>query len=143
MYQHVLCAVDGSSASERAVEEAVGLAERHGAHLTVLTVRRDVDSGDLDTLGLDRAEETLEAQESRKGEAAIEESVADVDLGRVEVSSEVVPGIPYRAISRFADDADADVVVLGSTGNDSIGDYILGSTTERVARRCDTPVHVV
>ena len=60
VYQHVLCAVDGSSASERAVEEAVGLAERHGAHLTVLTVRRDVDSGDLDTLGLDRAEETLE-----------------------------------------------------------------------------------
>lgn len=143
MYQHVLCAVDGSSASERAVEEAIGLAERHGARLTVLTVERTVDSGDLDTLGMGRAEETLEAQETRKGEAAIAASVDGVDLDRVEASTEVVAGTPHRAIREYADAAGADLVVLGSTGKDSIGDYILGSTTERIARRCDAPVHVV
>lgn len=143
MYQHIVCAVDGSPASQRAVEEAVGLAERHDARLTILTVERDIDSGGLDTLGLDGAEDALGAREDWKGRRRIAESVADVDLDRVESTTEVLAGIPHRVICEFAADTDADLVVLGSNGKDSIGDYVLGSTSERVARRCSVPVHVV
>lgn len=142
MYQHIVCAVDGSPESRRAVEEAVGLAERHDAHLTVLTVERDIDSGELDTLGLDGAEDALGAREDRKGRRRIAESVADVDLDRVESTTQVLTGVPHRTICGFAD-SDADLVVLGSNGKDSIGDYVLGSTSERVTRRCEVPVHVV
>lgn len=142
MYQHVVCAVDGSAASRRAVKEAVGLAERHDARLTVLTVERDIDSGELDTLGTGGAEAALQNHEDRAGERRIAASVADADLDRIEVRFEVVAGIPHRTICEFAD-GEADLVVLGSNGKDSIGDYVLGSTSERVARRCDVPVHVV
>jgi nucleotide-binding universal stress UspA family protein len=143
MYEHILCAVDGSAASRRAVDEATELAERHDAPLTVLTVEHEIDSGELGTIGTDGAEDALQTREDRKGERRIEESVADAGLDRVEVSFEVVPGIPHRTICEFADDGDADLVVLGSNGKDSIGDYVLGSTSERVARRCETPVHIV
>lgn len=143
MYQHIVCAVDGSANSERAVEEAVGLAEQHGARLTVLTVEREIDSGDLGTVGLGRAEEALETREGRRGKERIDEAVGHVDLARVEVSFEVVSGVPHRAICDYAESVDADLVVVGSTGKSSIGEYILGSTTKRVARRCDVPVHVV
>jgi nucleotide-binding universal stress UspA family protein len=143
MYQHVVCAVDGSSASQRAVEEAVELAEEHGARLTVLTVEREVDSGSLGTVGLEGAETALEAQAHRKGESAIYESIAGVDLDPIESKTEILAGAPYRAICDYAESTDADIVVLGSTGKGSIGEFVLGSTSGRVAGRCGVPVHVV
>jgi len=39
--------------------------------------------------------------------------------------------------------ADADLVVMSSHGHDSLGDHILGSTTDRVLRHASCPVLVV
>jgi nucleotide-binding universal stress UspA family protein len=51
------------------------------------------------------------------------------------------PGPAWDAIVRAA--ADADLVVMSSHGHDSLGDHILGSTTDRVLRHASCPVLVV
>ena len=48
-----------------------GLTERHDARLTVMIVEREIDTGSLDTVGLDRAEAALQSREDRKGEERI------------------------------------------------------------------------
>ena len=143
MYRHILVPTDGSTDSKRAAREAARLAEAHGARLTVLTVVQDVDTGALDGLGMDELERALGSAARREGESRLEETVAELGETSVPKETRVVAGVPHRAICNYVEATDVDDVVLGTAGRDSLAEYILGSTTERVSRLCDVPVTVV
>jgi nucleotide-binding universal stress UspA family protein len=51
------------------------------------------------------------------------------------------PGPAWDAIVRAGEAA--DLIVMSSRGHDSLGDHILGSTTDRVLRHAPCPVLVV
>ena len=143
MYRHILVPTDGSVQSKRAAEEAVRLAEDHDSRLTLLTVVREVDTGPLEAPGTDGAEEALKDAEKRKGEGRIDETVTEIESASVDIETDIVSGTPHRAICDYVESAGVDLVVLGTTGHDSLVSHILGSTTERVTQLCDIPVLVV
>ena len=52
-------------------------------------------------------------------------------------------GIPFSEIIRVAEEIDASLVVLGHRGHNLAAELLLGSTAEKVARKCQRPVLLI
>ena len=135
----VLLATDGSTPASRALDPAVTLAAETGATLHVLSV---VDTADLGLFGGVDAGGVDDVLRS-----AAEAAVADVTERAEAADIDVVPAIrvgsPHREICAYADEADADVVVVGTHGRSGFSRALLGSVAARVIRLAPVPVLVV
>lgn len=123
MFDTVLIATDGSESAAGAVEGGTDLAGRFDADLHALSV---VGEGD-------------EGEESRLREAVA--AIAD-SVDRPVVTA-VRRGAPADCILGYAEEAGADVVVVGTRGRHGPGNYHLGSVAEAVVRRSPVPVLTV
>ena len=136
MYRTILVPTDGSDTSRRALEHAVAIAERFGATVHLLGV---VDPSRNPMLfGVDSAEELDDAVRS-----IVDEIAAVYEEGQIGIRGEVRRGRPHRAILRYADEEDVDLLVMGRTGEESLADALLGSTADRVVRYATVPVVLV
>ncbi|MFD1563363.1 universal stress protein [Haloarchaeobius amylolyticus] len=136
MYDTILVPTDGSDAANRAIEHAVSLARTFDAELYglyVIDTRRygeqalGTSGGVLEELG-ERGREVLADLEER----------ADAD--HVPVTTEVIDGRPSSKIIAYADEVDADLIVLGNRGLGGGLEGTIGSNAERVVRYGDRPV---
>jgi len=143
MYDRILLSTDGSVASERAEAHALDLAAAHGAVLHVLYVVDEdvvtaysgdeyVDEAEGPEHGLEeRGEETLSALRQRASEAG------------VDVETAMHHGRPAETIVAYANDHDADLLVLGTKRRPDEYRALLGSVTDRVLRLTTRPATVV
>ena len=144
MFHRILVPVDGSDASNAAVEVAVALAGEQKAALRFVTV---VESslGILETVG--RATElpnplaVAEAHKKVVSDAAdmAKKHGASADFQVVEGSDLHVGECVAKAVA----DWQADLVVLGTHGRRGVNRLVLGSVTEVVMRHSDVPVLAV
>ncbi|MFB6105924.1 MAG: universal stress protein [Halobacteriaceae archaeon] len=137
MYEHILVPTDGSEGSERAVAEAIGLAQTFGATIHAVYV---VDAASIPS-GID-ASMTYDALEEY-GEEVLEDVAERAREADVEVETEVVSGSPHAAIVDYAESHDVDLVVMGTHGRRGLDRYLLGSVTEKVVRTSPAPVLTV
>lgn len=87
--------------------------------------------------------EEWQARASRVASTLVEEAAQLArEHGNV-AESEVAWGEPYREILEFADETDADHVMMGSTGQSMTGRLLLGSVAETVVKRASIPVTLV
>ncbi|WP_411964726.1 universal stress protein [Haloferax sp. YSMS24] len=135
MYETILVPVDGSAPSELAVEQATNLAKTLGATVHVLYVvdERVLHATQLDAGGLVRAYE-------EEGEKIVSEEAEVAQAADVDVVTAVEHGSPHRAILRYADEHDVDLIVMGTHGRRGLERYLIGSVTERVLRMTDVPI---
>ncbi|MEF8824888.1 MAG: universal stress protein [Halapricum sp.] len=78
-----------------------------------------------------------------RGEEALTEIEALAsELGRP-VTTTLTEGKPAVQISEYADEQDADLIVIGRQGLTGLGRRLLGGVTEQVLHRSDVPVLVV
>jgi nucleotide-binding universal stress UspA family protein len=143
MYSEILLPTDSSSDTDEAVEHAIAAARRDDATLHVLHV---VDaeaygsySGDEYVHEFEGLEHALE----EAGEKAVEAVVERAREAGVDVEAVFRNGVPYEEILAYAEDADVDVIFVGSKRRS--GDYrrLLGSVADRVAQLADRPVTIV
>jgi len=120
--QNVLCPVDLSGISERALRHAAALAAWYEARLTVLFVRTGV-----------RVEST-ERDVAAFIHSAIGAHPAQLRMADGDVVSEIV---------RLATAVPADFLVMGTHGISGFKQLLLGSVTERVWREAPCPVVTV
>ncbi|WP_424000975.1 universal stress protein [Haloarcula salina] len=134
-FEDVLVPTDGSECASAAADLAIALAAASDATLHVVNVvDLGVLWGDVDT---GTVLEALEAAGQRALDSVIERAEA-ADVSTVEAS--VINGTPYRAIDAYAEENDADCIVMGTHGRTGLDRYLLGSVTERVIRLSDAPV---
>ena len=69
--------------------------------------------------------------------------LAHDDAVRCVVVTETREGVPHDTILEYAEEADVDVVVMGTHGRSGLDRYLLGSVTERVVRSAEVPVLTV
>lgn len=140
MFRSILCPVDFSPHSERALLYAVDLAEQTGAHLTILTV---VDSF------LDAA-----SSAAGHGEAFMRQTQDEMQgllqrinttRGRIREAPAiaVVKGDAATEILKQATESNADLIVMGTQGLEGTRRFVFGSTTETVLRQSSVPVLAV
>lgn len=134
----LLCPIDFSAGSERALRHALALTAAFGAHLTVLTVNDPVlvagamAGGHGETLR-DQVEAALIATLERMP-AAASPLVPAIDIAE---------GDPAGEILASAARTGTDLVVIGTRGLGQAGRMMFGSTTEKVVRAAAVPVLAV
>jgi nucleotide-binding universal stress UspA family protein len=142
MYQRILVPVDGSSTSDRGLQEAIRLAKLTGAQLRLLHV--------VDVLASWQAAEVPSAdllEWARKaGEEVLVAARALVHAAGVPVDTVSYESTHGRVAELVADEAlrwQADLIVLGTHGRRGVGRVLIGSDAEQVVRLAPVPVLLV
>ena len=141
-YERILIPVDFSDTSRRAFFVGLKYAKRFDADTYVLHVLEPLDSFDsvskLEKHDADvaRVEEGVKRRVNELFERA---GLAEVDRRRIHI--EIRGGKPWKEILKLAVEKQVDLLVMGSHGQTSFKDILIGSTTERVVRR--SPCHTL
>jgi nucleotide-binding universal stress UspA family protein len=142
-FRSILCAVDFSRDSARALSYAASLAQHAGDTLTILHVVELLPVGydpmvgtTFDIEGFQKA--TLAAARKR-----LQDCAATLTAGTAAVETILGQGKPYREILREAGERHADLIVVGVHGRSALDRVVFGSTTEHLVRRAACPILVV
>lgn len=127
----ILCPVDFSDSSRRALDNAIHLSRKFKAHLYVLNIVAPVPV-DIARLKIDV--ETVEQSVATEQLAAFEKFFDDFEFTGVEWSSMDRMGDPAHEILRCIDEVDADLLIMGTHGRKGINRFFMGSVTEKVIR---------
>lgn len=137
MYDTILVATDGSDGANRAERHALALGEHFDATVHAIYV---VDTRRYGETALSSSELVIEELEAEGMDLLAE--LADKGHNRgVTVETRCCHGTPDVEIRSYAEDVDADVVVLGYQGHSHRNK--LGSIADHVVRALDRPVFVV
>jgi nucleotide-binding universal stress UspA family protein len=135
--RRLLCPVDFSEHSRRALRHAMAIASRHESQVTVLHVEDML-------LGAARAEVSLRADLMPGPEAELRVFVEETgvrDLDRVEIL--MLAGDAVGQIIEQASRGSSDLIVMGSRGRSGMARAVMESVTERVLRRARCPVMTI
>lgn len=141
MYLRILVPLDGSSASERGVQEALAVADPSWSRLALLHVidtmpymlelaSQEERCAVLERLR-ERACEYLESVRKRALERGIKADVALVQIEQGRVADVIVDEAVHRG---------CDLIVMGTHGRRGLSRLALGSCTDQVARCSPLPV---
>jgi nucleotide-binding universal stress UspA family protein len=144
-FRRLLCAIDFSEASVRALDLAGSIARESGAALTLVTVLEwpwnEPPAPSFDDLPQEQAAALAEYRRYlEQGARKRLEQVSTTASAGCEVSSIVCHGKPHVEILRTAAEEHADLVVVGVHGRNPFDLALLGSTTNQVIRRATCPV---
>lgn len=130
--QSLLCPVDMSSTSKRGLRNAIRLAKGFGARLHVVSVLPEVSW----LTAAEQSGQLVHARSAFAGQWAdrFEAFLADVDFEGIAWSQELRKGVPADEIGATAIKHQADVIVMGTTGQSGTAQRLIGSTTRRVVK---------
>lgn len=137
--RRILCPVDFSTPSEKALDFALDLAgtlgaEVHLVHVFQLPIYALPD-------GAMMAGPELTTRVSTELQKALDELA--VRRPGPKLPTHLVEGVPYREVVRMSDELSADLIVMGTHGRTGIRHLLLGSVAERVVRSARVPVITV
>ena len=140
LYKRILCPVDFSESSSRALQYAVSLAEESDGWLVVLHVvahEFELKAGTDYDAGMTVKNFLEEREHALLG--GLQEVVAGApDFLRMETL--MTHGKPWREVLRVAAERDSDLIVMGVQGRGAVDLMLFGSTTQHVVREASCPV---
>ena len=136
--RHLVVAVDGSPASRDGLALAAEVAERTGAHLTVVHVRHVPAGASLSSL---TAEQVVRTQDELEAEVRTTAREA-LGAGRSSWDLVVRAGSPGEEVLRVVKELGADLVVVVSNRHGHLHNVLLGSTSAYLASHSPVPVLV-
>ena len=141
-YKVVVVGTDGSDSSLRAVDQAAAIVAKGDAKLIVATAFLPEDehrSGEPDQLkGENYRTECNAPVYGMLHEAADRARAA----GAKDVEERAIAGAPIDVLVNLVDEVDADLLVVGNVGVNSVAGRLLGSVPKAVSRRAKTEVLV-
>jgi nucleotide-binding universal stress UspA family protein len=141
----ILCPVDFSDCSRRALEYAAAMARSYDARVTALHVFADVPVVAPALPGFEGAMAVSLRNVDREAvAAAAERFVASVPASDVPIDTRVVEALNAAdAIAEHGDTLNADLIVIGTHGRTGAARLLLGSTAGSVLRQSRRPVMTV
>lgn len=140
MFERILVPTDGSIHAKLAGERAFALADALDASVYVLSV---VDTGPFGSIRLPGEADSAETIFAERAGQFVSDLADRAKAYDLEVTVDIRQGTPAREILWYADEIDADLVVMGSKGRSGFEKVLLGSVTEAVTRLGDVDVLVV
>ncbi len=138
LYNDIIIATDGTTYVEKAIDDALDLAELTGATIHAIYVT-DVSSVSPTSSDWEIVSQKIKKEASDAMEYIREESKKrDIKLKEV-----IVEGNPANEILKYSSLINADLIVVGATGKKTLERLVLGSVSEKVVRSSKTKVLVV
>ena len=139
LFGRILCGVDFSDASRRAVDYGLSLAQEAKARVTLLDVVEwlpDESFSKYPQFDVDHYRRTLLTD----ARAKLEELVPEDARNWCEPDTRLVSGKPYQEILRVAGEERSDLIVLGLQGRGPVDRMLFGSTVQAIVRQAACPV---
>ena len=133
--KRILVPVDGSETSDRAIEEAIKIAEVYNSDIHILYV------ANINQLAINACLSDAILEAVTKAGNEILEKAANKVPEKINTTSET--GSPSVTITDFADEIKADLVVIGSRGLGLVKGVLLGSVSQYVVEHAPCPALVV
>lgn len=141
-YKVVVVGTDGSESSFRAVDKAAAVAAEAGAKLIVATAflpKNERHSGEPDQL----RGENYRTQGSAPVYGMLREASDRARAAGVsDVEERAIEGAPVDVLVDLVNEVNADLLVVGNVGHDSIAGRLIGSVPRAVSKRATTEVLV-
>jgi nucleotide-binding universal stress UspA family protein len=153
--KNILCATDLSENAHYALKYATVIANRFGAAITILHVLEELSPSSLgwvsEMVGKKRWGDIKDRNEGKvitSIRTRIEDICSEISDSSPEctfIVQEIIvkTGHPADLIIHYAEQNDCDMVIIGSHGQKTRAETMLGSTSRRVLRRCVKPILVV
>ncbi|OWW19932.1 universal stress protein [Noviherbaspirillum denitrificans] len=147
MYKRIFVAIDDSTTSQKALEEAVNLASALGATLCVATA---TDEGPLAQHGMglgsyidvDKVKDEMRAANT----TLLQQAVAKATAAGCKAEHMLIPPSQRRVAEMIAEAAgqwNADLVVVGTHGRRGVERLLVGSVAENLVRIATTSLMLV
>ena len=144
MFKHLLLPTDGSALSEDAVRKGVRLAKEQQARVTAIHVLPEFHVLTYHTAMLEDTREQFVANCKLQTEQFL--SMVQRTAREEGVACEtrmVTSDHPHEAITRTAEQAGCDLIVMASHGRRRLQGLLLGSETQKVLTHSKVPVLVL
>jgi nucleotide-binding universal stress UspA family protein len=137
-FTNVLVPVDGSEGSEKALDCALSICAALEARVTALAVE-----GKLPAYAATAGEvDEVKREKDLFFRQVLDRAREQANACGIEVKADLVGGHAAEVITHYARAHGHDLIVIGHRGH-FLGDYLLGSTADRVAHHAHCPVMVV
>jgi nucleotide-binding universal stress UspA family protein len=143
MFRKVLVAIDGSTHAERALAEAVDLAERNHAGSTVITSVPDTSSWLMSVSYGEGIDFKALAQETERAYSKLLDRAVDAVPQNLSVTKVLGHGRAGRRILEQVQKGRHDLVVMGSRGRGKVSSLLLGSVSHQVLNANPAAVLIV
>ena len=131
---HIVVAAKPDADQPWLADAVADLAKQTGATVSVVSV----DEVELERLAA--APRTVFTQAAERAASAMADHLAERG---VHATKTVLPGRPVQAILDFADQQNADLIVIGSSSRPAVAERLLGSVPLDLIKKSRRPVTVV
>jgi nucleotide-binding universal stress UspA family protein len=142
MFRRLLVAFDGSSHAQRALREAIDMAQINNGTLAVITVAPEPSVWAFSGYGAAVSVDQLGEDVERSCQAMLDYAVRAVPAN-LPVTKILRHGHPGREIVDEAEAGGYDLLVTGSRGHGELRSLLLGSVSHHVLQASHLPVLVV
>ena len=144
----IMVAVDFSDDSKEAVSEGLAMGKMTGAEVILHHVVHDLadhpgfyhkkkDKKRSVHLMTDAAGDMMEEYVGKNS------AISSAKKAGVKISTSISKGLPAAELLKAAKKADADLIVVGTSGRTGFSKLLIGSTAQRVVQSAKAPVLVV
>ena len=142
MFKTILYPTDFSDVSKKAIDYIKQLKEGGSETVIVLHV---IDQRGVRSIEQYAMKKFLEFEQRIMDDAKQELQAIEDELKKCgfKVKSMIQTGIPLREILKAEEEESVSVMVIGSHGKSNLEEMFLGSVSEKVARKCKSPVLII
>ena len=128
----ILCPVDFSDASERALTNAIKISRTFQSELFVITVFEPLEENSSMRYNIDYKKENEELENETKKK--FKDFIKKFNFIDVDYNTKLIRGKTHERIIAFATKNNIDLIFMGATGKSLLQRVLLGSVTELVIR---------
>jgi len=145
MFKNILCPIDMHPRSKMALRKAINIAHQFNSKIVLLSIHEEFISKkqmimsrvSVSSLGDEFKKIAIEAKKDMKN------LVKELEADDIKCEYILRDGVPADIIVKLSNELDIDLIVMGTNGRDSLTDYIVGSTAQKVVEKSKCPVLVM
>jgi len=145
MFKNILCPIDMHPRSKMALRKAINIAHQFNSKIVLLSIHEEFISKkqmimsrvSVSSLGDEFKKIAIEAKKDMKN------LVNELEADDIKCEYILRDGVPADIIVKLSNELDIDLIVMGTNGRDSLTDYIVGSTAQKVVEKSKCPVLVM
>jgi|SRR5450631_3895133 len=147
MYQRIFVAIDSSATAQKALEEAIGLANAQAACLCIASA---IDAGPLDQHGMGLGSyidiDRVKDQMRESSDTLLDQALAKAVAAGCVAERRLIESTQRRVADMIVDAASqwkADLIVIGTHGRRGFERMLVGSVAENLVRIATTSLLLV